>query len=223
MDEAVATFVTTVQHGYQPYQLLQRTSKYERRKHASKLLSACLGEACTVTQGPYGRLEVGFVNTVEDNELSAEAVDVLRWMRATHASIRSTRRLRRHHRLRWEDVVATRRLLTPYRGWGVVLECGGVRRTGAVCDLKQVVDTMVQCAKREDSMRLSCSEDGCVLVVVAFDATPFHQASATRCDVYVDVWRDEGASALPRCWGTWWVCVGVMEQMTPPISSVWTG
>lgn len=141
--------------------------------------------------------------------VSEEAVDLLRWMRRAHASIRSTKRLKRSKNCRWVDVLNTRMALTPYWSKGVVLEVDGPggTRTAAVCKLANIIDTMVACASREQGS-LAQYEADCVLVIVAFDGTPFHQTSATRCDVMLDIWDDVGAHALPTTWATWWLFDG---------------
>ena len=140
-----------------------------------------------------------------------EAVSILRWMRKAHASIRSTRKLRRPAGCRWVDVVQKRWELTPYDVHGVVVDAAeGPARVGAVADLRTIVQTMVQCARLEGQVRAEADirQDGGVLVIIAYDATPFHKTSATRCDVYVDVWANPAAPALSRSWATWWVFDG---------------
>ena len=124
------------------------------------------------------------------SEMDNEAVSVLRWMRKAHASIRSTRKLRRPAGCRWVDVVQKRWELTPYGVNGVVVDAGeGPARVGAVADLRAIVQAMVQCARLEGQLRPEedIRQDGGVLVIIAYDATPLHKTSATQCDVFVDV------------------------------------
>ena len=45
-------------------------------------------------------------------------------------------------------------------------------------------------------------------VVICCDATVFHNASATRCDVFVDLWEDGGAHHDGQAWASWWVFDG---------------
>ena len=187
---------------------LGRTWKWKRLTVASDVVGAILGQACQITPGPHGTLTIT-MGPGELDEADEEAVDVLRWMRMAHASLRSTRRLRRCG-ARWQDVVDMRWRLTPYRAKPVLVDAEGGDRVGAVCDLQAIVDVMVECARLEGDIRgeEEFRRDGGVLVIIVFDATPFHKASATRCDVFVDVWSDVGAPAQPRCWATWWVFDG---------------
>ena len=60
----------------------------------------------------------------ELDEADGGAVDVLRWMRMAHASLRSTRRLRRPG-ARWQNVVDMRWRLTPYRAQPVRVDAEG--------------------------------------------------------------------------------------------------
>ena len=41
-------------------------------------------------------------------------------------------------------------------------------------------------------------------VAMCSDATVFHNASATRCDVFVDPWDDRGAHHDGQLWVSWW-------------------
>jgi hypothetical protein len=177
---------------------------------AREALSAVLGQSCAIGPGAHGTLTV----TMEDagpTDAENEAVSILRWMRKAHASVRSTRKLRRSPGCRWIDVVDKRWELTPYTVEGVVVDTGdGPDRVAAVADLSAIVDTMVACARLEGCIRpeREIRRDGGVLVIIAYDGTPFHKTSATRCDVYVDVWADPSAPARSRSWATWWVFDG---------------
>ena len=73
--------------------------------------------------------------------------------------------------------------LTLYDVNGVVVDAGeGPNRVGVVADLRAIVQTMVHCARLEGQLRPEAEFDRMgVLVIIAYDATPFHKTSATRC------------------------------------------
>ena len=66
---------------------------------------------------------------------------------------------------------------------------------------------MVACAHAENSIR-KYEENTYLAVVICCDATVFHNASATRCDVFVDLWEDRGAHHDGQAWASWWVFDG---------------
>ena len=69
---------------------------------------------------------------------------------------------------------------------------GGTRRCEVV-ELHDIVTTMVACAHVENINR-KYEEDTCLAVVICSDATVFHNASATRCHAFVDLWEDRGGT-----------------------------
>ena len=56
-------------------------------------------------------------------------------------------------------------------------------------ELHDIITTMVACAHAEDSIP-KYEENTYLAVVICSDATAFHNASATRFDVLVDLWED---------------------------------
>ena len=138
-----------------------------------------------------------------------EAINLLRWMRRHHLSIRALKGCMRTT-CTWDHVMAMRKTLTPYLSKGRVLEVatkGGTRTCGVV-ELHDIVTTMVACAHAEDSIR-KYEENTYLAVVICSDATVFHNASATRCDVFVDcLWEDRGAHHDGQAWASWWVFDG---------------
>ena len=105
--------------------------------------------------------------------------------------------------------MAMHKTLTPYLSKGRVLEVatkGGIRTCGVV-ELHDIVTTMVASAHAEDSIR-KYEENTYLAVVICSDATVFHNASATRCDVFVDQWEDRGAHHDGQAWASWWVFDG---------------
>ena len=155
----------------------------------------------------------GLMIILKDGEVDVadkEAINLLRWMRRHHLSIRALKGCMRTT-CTWDHVMAMRKTLTPYlsmskgRVWEVATK-GGTRTCGVV-ELHDIVTTMVACAHAEDSIR-KYEENTYLAVVICSDATVFHNASATRCDVFVDLWEDRGAHHDGQAWASWWVFDG---------------
>ena len=133
---------------------------------------------------------------LKDAEVDAankEAMNLLRWMRQHNLSIGAMKGCMRTP-CTWDHVMAMRRTITPYLSKGRVLEVaakGGMRTCGVV-ELHDIITTMVACAHAEDSIR-KYEENTYLAVVICSDATVFHNATATRCDVFVDPWEDREA------------------------------
>ena len=96
--------------------------------------------------------------------------------------------------------------LTPHTPVGRVLEVPGNGGTHicAYVLLESILNYMVECAQREKSIR-AADPDPYVALVIASDATQFQKASSTRCDMFLDIWGDEGAHHVGRAWASWWV------------------
>ena len=142
------------------------------------------------------------------NAIEKEAVDVLRWMRRHHASIRAMHMCPRKV-CTWGAIVSMRANLTPHTPVGRVLEVPGKggTRTCAYVSLASILTCMVECAQREKSIRAHDPEPY-VALVIASHATQFHKASATRCAVFLDIGGDAGAHHDGRAWASWWVFDG---------------
>ena len=99
----------------------------------------------------------GLMIILKDGEVDVadkEAINLLRWMRRHHLSIRALKGCMRTT-CTWDHVMAMRKTLTPYLSKGRVLEVatkGGTRTCGVV-ELHDIVTTMVACAHAEDSIR----------------------------------------------------------------------
>ena len=153
----------------------------------------------------------GLMIILKDGEVDVadkEAINLLRWMRRHHLSIRALKGCMRTT-CTWDHVMAMRKTLTPYLSKGRVLEVAtkGGTRTCVVVELHDIVTTMVACAHAEDSIR-KYEENTYLAVVICCDATVFHNASATRCDVFVYLWEDRGAHHDGQAWASWWVFDG---------------
>ena len=102
-----------------------------------------------------------------------------------------------------------RRALTPYDA--VAVRVRGHRdkkRAAAAVPLADLVGEQVRLAPEQEVFTPSSATDK-IPVLVCADATPLWRAAATRCDVFVGVWRGGPASAgNPDNWVTWWVMDG---------------
>ena len=135
----------------------------------------------------------GLMIILKDGEVDAadkEAINLLRWIWWHHLSIRALKECMRTT-CTWDHVSAMRRTITPYLSKGRALEVAtkGGNRTCGVVELHDIVTTMVACAHAEDSTR-KYQENTYLAVVICSDATVFHNASATRCGVFVDLWEE---------------------------------
>ena len=89
----------------------------------------------------------GLMIILKDGEVDVadkEAINLLRWMRRHHLSIRALKGCMRTT-CTWDHVMAMRKTLTPYLSKGRVLEVatkGGTRTCGVV-ELHDIVTTMV--------------------------------------------------------------------------------
>ena len=77
----------------------------------------------------------------------------------------------------------------------------------ALVELHDIITTMVACAHAEDIIR-KYEKNTSLAVVICSDATVFHNASATHCDVFVDLWDDRGAHHDGQAWASWCVYDG---------------
>ena len=151
------------------------------------------------------------MSILNDGEVDAAdkpAINLLRWMRRHHLSIRALKGCMRTI-CTWDHVMAMRKTIPPYLSKGRVLEVatkGGTRTCGVV-ELHDIITTMVACAHVENSIR-KYEENIYLAVVICSDATVFHKASATRCDMFMDLWEDRGAHHDGQAWASWWVFVG---------------
>ena len=135
--------------------------------------------------------------------------------RQLHLSVRQLNLMPRSCRRR--DLVECRAAHTPYRGWGgLISPVVGARRAFACARLVDVVRAAVRVAQAERGPDVvlagSLSRTGQVYVVISVDATPLWNVSATRCDVFVDVWGRVEDAGKPRNWSTWFIAHGGDDQ-----------
>ena len=62
--------------------------------------------------------------------------------------------------------------------------------------------TMVACAHAQDSIR-KYEENTYLDVMICSDLAVFHNASATRCAVFVNLWEDRRAHHDGQAWASW--------------------
>ena len=118
----------------------------------------------------------GLMIIVKDGEVDAadkEAINLLRWMRRHHISIRALKGCMRGT-CTWEHVMAMRKTITPYlsKGRGLEVATKGGTRTCGVVELHDIVTTMLAFAHAEDSIR-KYEENAYLAVVICSDAVVF--------------------------------------------------
>ena len=68
-----------------------------------------------------------------------------------------------------------------------------------------MVYTIIEIAKAAGQLQVPADP---IKVIVATDAAPLWKNSATKPDVFVDVWGGPEAAGNPALWGTWWAMDG---------------
>jgi hypothetical protein len=143
----------------------------------------------------------------ENHAWFLEAVRLLRQMRRMHLSIRSLYKLPRT--ITRAQLDGARKDLEAYRPKTVCVARKDTHGQRVACGvpLREVVDAQLELARLEGGVQCKGKD---IWIVVCPDGTPFWRASATRCDVYVDIWdRNTYAPAgLPRRWSVWWIMDG---------------
>jgi hypothetical protein len=144
------------------------------------------------------------LNATLDDESEEEAAGLLYHFRAMKISVRNLYGLRRRCRRATLDMV--RRQLTPYVPRHITFQPGlGRERCGSVVELADLVATRIRLAVAQRRLQITTPA---LRVIVSVDATSLWRTSATRCDVYVDVYADKSKAGLPENWATWFVFDG---------------
>ena len=99
----------------------------------------------------------GLIIILKDGEVDAadmEAINLLRWMRRHHLSIRALKGCK-GTTCTWDHVMAMHKTITPYSSKGRVLGVGaqGGTQTCGVVELHDIITTMVACAHAKDNIR----------------------------------------------------------------------
>ena len=139
-----------------------------------------------------------------DDESEEEAAGLLYQFRSMKVSVRNLYGLRRRCRRTTLDRV--RRQLTPYAPYHITFQPGlGRERCGSVVNLTDLVNTRIRLALAEKQLQITTPA---LRVIISVDATSLWRTSATRCDVYVDLYADKAKAGLPGSWSTWFVFDG---------------
>lgn len=139
--------------------------------------------------------------------MSAQEVEALLvWQRARreHWSVRQV--YRAVCQCTRQDLKDMRQQLLPYIAEPIELRPGvASKRSAAQVNLCDLVRVQLEIAKAGGGCQFRSNP---VWVILCADATPLWRSSATRCDVFVDVWGGvEYAGEFGR-WATWWVLDG---------------
>ena len=134
----------------------------------------------------------------------ADALGILPLYRAQHLSWATALKMERH--CRKQELYTTKQSLRPFHAIPVVVSTVPKRdRAAAKVPLKDVVYTIIEIAKAAGQLQVPADP---IKVRVATDAAPLWKSSATRADVFVDVWGGPKAAGNPALWGTWWAMDG---------------
>ena len=87
-------------------------------------------------------------------------------------------------------------------------------RSAAVFDLQDIINAQLNLGEAMGSMVYSGGE---IRVLLSIDSTPICRASATRADVFVDVFGSDAASTGSN-WASWWAMDGGDDQL--PLQSL---
>ena len=105
-----------------------------------------------------------------------------------------------------EELYTTKQSLRPFHAIPVVVSTVTKRdRAAAKVSLKDVVYTIIEIAKGAGRLQVPADP---IKVIVGTDEAPLCKSSATRADVFVDVWAGPEAARNPALWGTWWAMDG---------------
>lgn len=149
----------------------------------------------------------GDLADVDDRtEVEVEGVRLLRRVRQLHLSVRGMYQLPRMCSRRQLDELRVQ--LTPYPSRPHTVEpVDGHRRSAASSKLRDIVVTHVTIAEGL-GVGPPLGVGNRIRVLVCVDATPFFKASATRADVFVDVWGDISVVGQQDRWSTWFAVDG---------------
>ena len=130
---------------------------------------------------------------------------------AQHLSWATAMKMERH--CTNEELYTTKQSLRPFHAIPVVVSSVTKRdRAAAKVSLKDVVYAIIEIAKAAGQLQVLADP---IKVIVATDAAPPWKSSATRADVFVDVWGSPKAAGNLALWGPW------MAPMTLPIYRQW--
>ena len=153
----------------------------------------------------------GLIIILKDGEVDRtdkEAINVLRWLRRHHLPIRALKGCIRTT-CTSDHVMAMRKTITLYLSKGGISKVAakGGTQTGGLVDMSDIVTTMVACTHAENGI-WKYEGNIYLAVVICSDPPVFQNASATRYDVFVDLWGDRGAHHDDQAWASWWAFDG---------------
>ena len=133
-----------------------------------------------------------------------EAISVIRRAREQRMSFRQMYKQSRN--CTRQDLRRVVRSLLPYKGYPLEVSPARARaRRAGVADLVEVVKCQLRIA---EALGVKQIRTNAIMVILCVDATPLWRASATWCDVYVDIWGGPEAAGDMGRWATWWALDG---------------
>ena len=109
------------------------------------------------------------------------------------------------------DLVSMRGRLQMFSARPVEVSSSLVRKkAGAIVRLRKIILAHIAVAEKLGGVVLSprARIDRKIWVILCADATPLWKSSATRCDVYVDIWGPPSCASQAGRWSTWWAVDG---------------
>ena len=202
-----------------PYALLKLEAQAERIPMVKRVACALVNDdEVTITKTTTGEVvprggcfDSEQVNCDRMSVHDPAAVDVLRTARSMKLSVRQMLKLRRH--CTREQLLETRRGLTPYVATPVVVVGPASKRRSAAC--APLADLVLHQVKLAEDAGVLVVPLGwrCIPVILCVDACPLWRTSATRTDVDLAVWPGGPAAAGgPKKWATWWLMTGADDR-----------
>ena len=136
-------------------------------------------------------------------------IQLLRTMRDQHLAVRGLKKLERH--ISWEEVVAARTRLTPYKANCKRLQApagtGVGPRTAAAVPLAALVRTQAAILAAENRLP-EVGRGGFARVIVCLDGTTMWKCAMTRCDATLVADPTVPHVRRTTSWSAWWVMDG---------------
>ena len=218
LEDVVARFeAEVVRCCWKPFALLEPEAEAERIAMVQRVARALVNDdEVTITKTTTrevvlrgGCFDSEQVNCDRMSGHDPAVLDVLRTARSMKISVRQMLKLCRH--CTHEQLLETRRGLTPYVATPVVVVGPAGKRRSAAC--APIADLVLHQVKLAEDAGVLVVPPGwrCIPVIQCVDVCPLWRTSTTRA--YVAVWLGGPVVAGdPKKWATWWVMTGADDR-----------